>query len=187
MTFSPQLFWRAHRTIRFISGKCFLENLWQISQINSKQSQILCNLLCGSNLRCPSYNFGCTQASRGAEAWEFPRWLPKPSRLPSPLRNLCCGSRQIFFQGVVLSQFSKAVNSGDFCLAHLLTKRLATVWWNMNKLKTFQDAILKVWQLPNLIKLNYTQWITQFTQKNYNFIIYTLCFKTNTLTPILQL
>ena len=32
-----------------------------------------------------------------------------------------------FFQGVVLSQFSKAVNSGDFCLAHLLTKRLETV------------------------------------------------------------
>ena len=30
------------------------------------------------------------------------------------------------FQGVVLSQFSKAVNSGDFCLAHLLTKRLGT-------------------------------------------------------------
>lgn len=26
-------------------------------------------------------------------------------------------------RGVVLSQFSKAVNSGDFCLAHLLTKR----------------------------------------------------------------
>ena len=30
---------------------------------------------------------------------------------------------KIVFQGVVLSQFSKAVNSGDFCLAHLLTKR----------------------------------------------------------------
>ena len=41
--------------------------------------------------------------------------------------NLCCGSLQILFQGVVLSQFSKAVNSGDFCLAHLLTKRLETV------------------------------------------------------------
>ena len=88
---------------------------------------------------------------------------------------LCCGSRKIVFQGVVLSQFSKAVNSGDFCLAHLLTKRLKSVWRIIYKLETFGDALLKFDNIQTL-KLDHTLYWKK---------LYTICFKTNTLTPIL--
>ena len=150
MTFSPQLFWRAHHTIRFISGAYFLKSLvrQQRSQSSIKEWRFHERAICNAVLmrlyeprlaevrRLENFLDGC----QNRVGWHFHfLWSLSFSLIAIIfIEKLDCRPHIIVFQGVVLSQFSKAVNSGDFCLAHLLTKRLETVWRNKSREKICQ-------------------------------------------------